>query len=72
MNSVHHADHLGVHLAHRVGMMLECSPCESLSRAAFMHHDDKGQSTLRHCAVLKGLRDKAIPSICMPPTTLTL
>ena len=28
--------------ADRVGMMLECSLCELLTRATFMHYDDKG------------------------------
>ena len=31
----------------RVGMMLECSPCELLSRAVFMHHDDEGHNALK-------------------------
>ena len=36
-------------------IMLECSTGELLVRVAFMHHDDKGYSTLKYYTVLKGL-----------------
>ena len=45
-------------------MMLECSPyeCELLTRAAFLHHEDKGHTTLTHFGILKGLT-VAIPNL---------
>ena len=53
---MYHAEPAGVSQPHRVGMMLECSTGELLTRAAFMHYDDQGHDALRHDAVLKGLR----------------
>ena len=38
-------------------MMLECSTGELLAKAAFMHHIDKGHSTLKHYVALKGLME---------------
>ena len=35
-------------------MMLKCSTGDLLAKAAFMDHEDKGQSTLKQCATLKG------------------
>ena len=63
---VHYADPLVVYQPCRVGMMLEYSTGELLTRAAFMHHDDQGHDaflhhdywghdTLRHHAALKGV-----------------
>ena len=47
--------------------MHECSPGESLTRAAFMHHDDKGHSSLKHCSVLKGLKPLSLlPASFLP------
>ena len=50
----HDADPLAVSQPCRVGMMLEHSIGELLTRAAFMHHDDQEHDTLMHYAVLKG------------------
>ena len=40
MQPRHHADLLGQYQPLRVGMMLECSTGELITRAAFMHHDN--------------------------------
>ena len=47
---------LGVSRPRSVGMMLECSSCKLLARAAFIHHASQGHNALRHDAVLKGLQ----------------
>ena len=41
-----------IHVFRRVGMMLEYNTGVLLARAAFIHHDDKGYSTLIHYAAL--------------------
>ena len=58
---MHHAYALGVYHPHTVGMILEYSTGELLARAVFMHHDDKGHSTLKHYATLKGLYELIVP-----------
>ena len=35
-------------------MIQECSAGELLTKAAFKHHDNKGNDALKHYAVLKG------------------
>ena len=52
---VHHADPSGVSQPRWVGMMLEYSTSELLTRAAFMYHDDQGHDALRNNVVLIGL-----------------
>ena len=52
---VHHADPLGVYQPHRVGMILECSTYELLTRAAFMHHGDKRHNALRGLELILSL-----------------
>ena len=52
---MHHVKSSGVYRPHRVGMMLECSIGELFARAAYMHHADQGDNTLKHCATLKWL-----------------
>ena len=49
---VHHANPPGMSQPCSVGMMLECSIGELLTRVAFMHHD-QGHNALRHDAGLK-------------------
>ena len=38
-------------------MMHVCSPADLLASAAFMHHDDRGHTALKHDAALKGLKE---------------
>ena len=52
---LHHADPSGLGQSRRVIMMLECSCGELLTRAAFIHYDNKGLNSLKHYAALKGL-----------------
>ena len=52
---MHHATSSRVYQPHRVGMLHEWSPCELLTRTAFMYYDDKGDS-----AVVKGLKVPAV------------
>ena len=55
-------------------MMLKCCTDELLTRAAFKHHDKKGNSTLKHYAALKGfISGYALLWACvMPGLTQTL
>ena len=55
---MHHSDPSGVYQPQRIGMMHAWSTCESLTRAEFMHHEDKGDNVLKHHMVLKGLNLK--------------
>ena len=50
-----HADPFGVYQPHIFGMMLECCTDQLYAKTAFLHHDDKGHSTSKDCAVLKGV-----------------
>ena len=49
---MHHADPSGVYEPRMVGIMLEYSTDELLTRAALMHHDDKGHNAIKQYAPL--------------------
>ena len=53
---MHHADPLGVYQPHRVGMMFEWRPGELFTKTEFMHHANKGYTSLENYATLKGLK----------------
>ena len=61
---MHHTDHSGLSQPPKVGMMLQCSPGELLTRAAFMHHDDQGHGALINYAVIKGLNGSYDVGLC--------
>ena len=61
---MHHADPSNVDQTCRVGKMLESSTGELHARAAFMHHDDKSHSTVKHHVALKGLEHSSVFHMC--------
>ena len=50
----HHEDTTGVYQPCSVDMMLECSPDRPFARAVFKDSDDKGNTTLKDYAIVKG------------------
>ena len=55
---------MAVHQPLRFGILLKCSTCQLLVRAAFMLHNDNGYTALKHYAALKGLapREQLVPA----------
>ena len=65
---VYHVDPSGVYQPCRIGMVLECSP--GLTRAAFIHHANKGHGTLKHYAAIKGLFQPVLTCVVVSATYL--
>ena len=57
---MHRADPFGVYQTRGAGMMHECSPGESPTGTAFMHHGNKGYHTLKHSVAIKELNHMAL------------
>ena len=53
---MHQADPSGVHQHRMVSIMLECSTGGLRARAAFVHHPEKGHTTVKQYADIKGLK----------------